>query len=446
MSLRVLLVDDDGEFRKRFAVLSDGTFTVVPAGSYADGVKKAEDGSIDAALLDIDLRETLTGIDLLRQIHLQDPDLPIVMLSSDERAETIERAFRAGADGYFRKDSNLRVLRAQIARYIENALWRRHAREFQLQEWPLVGSSAPMEALRQEIAKVAATSLRVLIRGESGSGKELVARAIHGGSARRDGRLVTHNAAGGPDELFDDILFGHERGSYTGAERPRVGKIELAQGGTLFLDEVGKMSLGRQAKLLRVIEGSSFERIGGTEPVEADFRLVTASNEPLEERVANSTFAADFFHRIREYQIVVPPLRDHITDLPELAARLLERFRERVGPDGIVVDEGALNPCYGYDWPGNVRELDSVLKRAVVTAGGRLTADSVAAALENVRLDSRPADASQTLRAAHDTWERDFLARALARNGHDATLTASVLGVSRSALYEKLRTHGLTGK
>ncbi len=448
MPLNVLLVDDDPEFRKRFEFMAGEHFRTTVADGYDEGIRRVRLGGFDAVLLDVDFREARTGLDLLREIRDMDSDLPVIMLTGDDRVETINAALRLGADGYTRKHVNLMVLQAQVEHALDNALWRRHARSCQVSSDELIGTSDPIENLRREIREVARTSLRVLIRGESGVGKEIVAQAIHAASQRASGRFVTVNSAVGTDELFDDMLFGHVRGAYTGADRPRVGRIELARGGTLYLDEIGKMSLTRQAKLLRVVEDERYERIGDEESRRTDIRLVSASNEDLEARIETGELYGDFYYRLREYEITVPPLRHRLEDLGAIARFLIDRFCDREGLPRVEFEPAALDVCRGYDWPGNVRELDAVLKRAVVAGGVILGADGVAAALDRSRLGCRRQDdRRRTLDEARRIWEAGYIAEALARHGGSTAAAMEELGMKRSTLYEKIQQYGLrTGK
>jgi DNA-binding NtrC family response regulator len=444
MAMRVLLVDDDHDFSRRFEALATGTFDLHVAHTYQEGLARVRRGALDAVLLDIDLQEERTGIDLLREIRQCDPDLPIIMLSGDERPDTIDRAIRAGAEGYTRKHCNLGVLRTQIEHNLENVRWRQHARALEDGAVDLVGGCPAIEVLRKEIKSVAGTMMRVLIRGESGSGKEVVARAVHAVSNRRHGRFVTVNSAAGAEELFDDLIFGHETGSFTGADRQRIGKLEVARSGTLFIDEVGKMCPGRQAKLLRVMEEGSFERVGGTDAISIDTRFICASNEDLEKGVAEGRFYRDFYYRIREFEIVVPPLRDRFADLEAIMRLLADRFCDREGRARAELDADAIAACRTYAWPGNVRELDSVLKRAIVSTLGPITRAAILVAIDRVRPESREnLERAARWEDARVAWERAFVTKALARHGGSVERAAQEMDISRSTLYAKVQAYGL---
>lgn len=450
--LRLLLVDDDPDFRERFVVLAESEFEVVTAGDFDAGVAALQADSFDAVLLDVDLGGGKSGLDLLDRALRLDPDLPVIMVSADEQPETVVAAMRAGALDYVPKHANLELLKLKIEKRLEEIAWRRHARTIQVTDEPMVGSSAAMRRLRDEIRRVAASAVRVLIRGETGTGKELVAEAIHAASPRARQRLVRASGAAGSDELFESQMFGYEKGAFTGATERRRGLLELAGGGTLFLDEVGKMSLGKQAKLLRVFEDAEFTRIGGSRTLPSSFRLITASNEDLEKAIDAGEFAEDFFHRIREYELTVPPLRERREDVEELAAALLDRFCRKSDLRTPVVSPDAVNVLAAHDWPGNVRQLDNVLKRAAILGGGAvLDSDPVRRALEaETRREQRPGAATaaanrKSYRAAHDDFDRDFLRRTLDAHGGNVTEAAGAIGMSRTRLYERLKALGLSG-
>lgn len=453
--LRLLLVDDDPDFREHLVLLGESEFEVVAADGYESGLAALHRDSFDAVLLDIDLGRGKSGLDLLDQVVRLDPDLPVIMVSADGQPETIVAAMRAGALDYVAKDADLELLKLKIEKRLEEIAWRRHARAIQVSDEPMVGSSPAMQRLREEIRRVARSTVRVLIRGETGTGKELVAEAIHAASPRARQRLVRASGASGSDELFESQMFGYEKGAFTGATERRRGLLELAGGGTLFLDEIGKMSLGKQAKLLRVFEDAEFTRIGGSRMLPSSFRLVTASNENLETAIEAGEFAEDFFHRIREYELTVPPLRERREDVAELAAALLDRFCRKGDLLTPVVSPDAVDVLAAHDWPGNVRQLDNVLKRAAILGGGAsLGAEPVRRALEaesrRERRDGATAPSAaaangKSYRAAHDDFDRDFLRRTLDAHGGNVTEAAGAIGMSRTRLYERLKALGLSG-
>ncbi len=436
--LHVLLVDDDPVFRKDFAEFAADRFVVSTADGFETGLAQASRDRVDAVLLDIDLGGTRTGLDLLAEIRAKEPDLPIIMVSAEERDEVQVEAHRAGADGYFRKSFSLDVLQAHVERMLQNVLWRQHARDLQRRSPDLVGASPAMEALRAEIVKCADSSARVLIRGETGVGKELVARAIHNASRRKTARFVDANMSELPDSLFDDELFGHEPGAYTDAKGSRDGLLELADGGTLFLDEIAAMSMERQSKLLRVIERGEFRRIGGREAVKSDVRFVTATNVDLEDAIERGAFAHDLFFRIAEVQIRVPPLRERLEDLPLLARTLVDRICRRDKLPPIAVLDGALECCYEYGWPGNVREFETLLKQCVIESPGGIHASVVVQKMDRFLHPDIQGSAPPKLREALRRVERAIVRQAMTRNGGNASAAAEELGVSRAKVYKVL--------
>ena len=442
MKYTVLVVDDDAEFLKRFAIVASTLFTLETARTFDEGLAAACNSSWDTVLLDVDLAEARTGLDLLRRILAQRPDQPVIMLSGDENVGTVVEAMRGGARDYLPKPPDLALLEAKVRKCVEDTAWRQRAREA-IDDGSLVGTSGAMARLREEISRLGPVSLRVLLRGESGTGKELVAHAIHEAGPRRSQPLVCINAAGEADDLFESRLFGHEKGAFTGATERRRGALEVADGGTLFLDEVGKMGVGRQAKLLRVLETGAFHRVGGNDLIGVDVRWILASNEDLEQAIAEGKFARDFYHRIHEYELRVPSLRERLEDLPELAEHLLLRFCVREGWEPRRFAPDALGYLLDYTWPGNVRELDTVVKYAAVLAGETIEADAVQVALSRNRLDLRNPVGPRALKDAHAEWERGFLLAALIRNGRSKHAAAEDLEIGRSTLYKKLEDHGI---
>ena len=468
-TLHLLLVDDDPEFLQDFVCLAGAVFTVTTAQSGSEALDALKTLSPDAVLLDVDLGSGDDGISLLTTLRGGDPDLPVIMVSGDENPETVVRAMKAGATDYVSKHPNLDMLRLKVERALDQGAWRVHARALQsgaLDE--MVGSSAVMKQLREEIRAVGPSNVRVLIRGESGTGKELVAGALHEMSARRTERFVPVNGAVGSDDLFDSDFFGHEKGAFTGASNRRRGRFELASGGTLFIDEVGRMPTSRQAKLLRAIETGSIEPVGGGRSIQSDVRLITASNEDLSQKISDGTFLPDLFYRLSEYVIHVPPLRKRLSDLPELARVLLERFARREQRPRIVVDFEALDCLAEHSWPGNIRELDNVLKRAAITArGAPLSAEMLRYVIDAGSPEARagspsaqnaseePIGPDTTLGSFLDralpesrerlteALERLFIERELQRQAGNVSRAAERLGMHRATLHRKLEELGI---
>jgi Nif-specific regulatory protein len=308
----------------------------------------------------------------------------------------------------------------------------------------LVGASQPMKAIESQIGRVAATNATVLIRGESGSGKELVARAIHYSSPRRDGPFVCLNCAALTETLLESELFGHEKGAFTGATEKKIGKFEAAHQGTIFLDEIGEMTVGTQAKLLRILEGHPFERVGGNTPIQVDVRVVAATNQPLEEAVRGNTFRRDLFFRLQVVEIRLPPLRDRKSDLPQLADHFLRRFVRETGRKIRGFTPPALKKMETYDWPGNVRELRNVVERAVALGSGPLI-DVGDVWLSSIDLDrSTPAPAEDVYQPVSlEEIEKRHILRTLEHTDWNKSQAASILSIERSTLDRKIKLYEL---
>ncbi len=462
--LRMLLVDDDPEFLRHFALLGEELFEILTASSGAEALRRIEEDDPEAVLLDIDLGRPPDGIEVLGEIRRVRPDLPVIMVSGDDDPATVVRAMRAGADDYVSKRPNLDLLNLKVQKALEQAAWRLHAREMQQAgSGPLIGDSPAMTRLREEIRRVGPLKVRVLITGESGTGKELVARAVHAASPRAAQRMVVLSGASGTDTLFDSELFGHEKGAFTGAERRRRGRFELASGGTLFLDEIGKMPRPRQAKLLRAIETGTIERLGSGQEIAVDVRLLSATNQDLEARIRAGEFLEDFYFRINEYRLHVPPLRERLEDLPALCRHLLDRFCAAEALPPVELAPGAIDPLAEHAWPGNVRELDTVLKRAVILGStGRIDADALRRSLagqgrkperggERTEAPGPGTPLSAFIRATYvedrerltAAFDRLCFARALERAQGNATKAARRLGISRASLYRRLGELGM---
>src|SRR5260370_5752387 len=346
-----------------------------------------------------------------------------------EKPLSLEKALlmASRALGHTRLERENRTLRAQLERGQES-----------------VGKSPLIERLRQQIASAARSSGRVLIQGENGSGKELVARAIHALSARRDGPFVEVNCAAIPEELIESELFGHERGAFTGAVARRRGKFELADQGTLFLDEIGDMSLKTQAKVLRALEEQPFERVGGKDTIKVDVRVIAASNHDLHELIARGRFREDLFYRLNVIPIEVPPLRERKEDVPLLINHFIARFAAENGTRRKTVSVEPLAYLRSYDWPGNIRELRNMVERLVImTPGDIIGPDDLPAPLRPKDLASGGDAKERTLREAREAFERAYILSELRASEWNMTRTAERLGIERSDLYRKRKTYSI---
>jgi two-component system nitrogen regulation response regulator NtrX len=311
-------------------------------------------------------------------------------------------------------------------------------------EHQLIGDSAPIREVRRQIAIAAPTQGRVLIYGENGSGKELAARAIHRLSARKDHPFVEVNCAAIPETLIESELFGHEKGAFTGAIARRRGKFELAHGGTIFLDEIGDMTLQTQAKVLRVLEEQTFERVGGKDTIQVDVRVIAASNKNLQELIAKGSFREDLFYRLNVIPIEVPPLRKRQDDIPLLVDHFIKTFSEENGKPPKTITGEALAYFLTYEWPGNVRELKNMVERLVImTAGETITVSDLPIPLIPP-VDDDDGGGTRSFREAREAFERAYILAELRVNEGNVTKTAERLGLERSHLYRKLKAYGIT--
>jgi DNA-binding NtrC family response regulator len=387
------------------------------------------------------------GISLLEDLKAAGVTTPVVMISGQASIETAVRATRLGAVDFLEKPLSTEKLLVTI----ENVLRLRHLEDEnrdlrrRLGKHEMIWSGPIMERLMAQVERVAASESRVAIQGETGTGKELIARTIHQKSARRAGPFVTLNCAAVPAELIESELFGHEKGSFTGAATRHMGKFEQATGGTLFLDEIGDMPLVMQSKLLRVLEEGEIERVGGDKPIPVDARVVVATHRNLEEMVRQGSFRADLFHRIYVFPIVLPPLRERAGEIPVLAEYFAAQVASQNGWRPKHFSTGSLEILQRYAWPGNVRELRNVVERVLLLS----SAETVAAEEVNLALPaSRNGEAvsitgSGPLMQRLESFEREVLLAELRRHHHHMTNTARALGLERSHLYKKCQQLGI---
>ena len=387
------------------------------------------------------------GISLLEDLKAAGTTTPVVMISGQASVETAVRATRLGAVDFLEKPISTEKLLVTI----ENVLRLRHLEDEnrdlrrRLGKHEIIWSGPVMERLMAQVERVAASETRVAIQGETGTGKELIARTIHQKSARHAGPFVTLNCAAVPAELIESELFGHEKGSFTGAATRHVGKFEQASGGTLFLDEIGDMPLVMQSKLLRVLEEGEIERIGGDKPIAVDARVVVATHRNLEEMVRQGSFRADLFHRVYVFPIALPPLRERIDEIPVLAEYFAAQVATQNGWRAKHFSTESLVILQRYTWPGNVRELRNVVERVLLlSAAETVSAEEVNLALPVSRNgETTPSTGSGPLTQRIESFEREVLLAELRRHHHHMTNTARALGLERSHLYKKCQQLGI---
>jgi DNA-binding NtrC family response regulator len=437
----ILIVDDEYAVRDSLDrwFRRDGHRTGT-AGSAEEALRMLRESSWDVILADIRM-PGMDGLELQRRIHDIDPELPVVLITAFASVESAVQALKAGAFDYVTKPIDPDELSHLVTRAIErrrlrteNAGMKRRIDDmtpFQR----IVGRSAPMRRVLDLVESVADTDATVLIRGDSGTGKELVAHAIHAASKRRYFPMVPVNCGALSESLLESELFGHEKGAFTGAQYRRKGRLEMADGGTLFLDEIGTISLKTQVELLRVLETKSFTRLGGSRPIEVDFRTLCATNHDLETLVREGAFREDLYYRVNVVTILIPPLRERRDDIPLLAEHFLDRYATRMNRPFETIAPDAMEALVEQDWPGNCRELANVIERALVV-GKPPTIERKDLAL---RVDDPSANSGDRLRDV----ERAHVARVLADQEWNITRSATVLGIDRATLYNKIKKYDL---
>ena len=449
MKASFLIVDDEAGVRSALTgVLQDEGYQVDAVDSGEACLERVARDAYDVIVLDIWL-PGLDGIATLERLRARGVDAQIVMISGHGNIESAVRAIKMGAFDFVEKplslDKTVLVARNALRQRhleVENRALRAHVDGQRV----MVGESVVMTQLKVQVATAAPTNGRVLIYGENGTGKELVARNVHTMSRRSAGPFVEVNCAAIPEELIESELFGYQKGAFTGAVTDRQGKFEAADGGTIFLDEVGDMSLKTQAKVLRVLQEQVVERVGGRGGVRVDVRVIAATNKDLRNRIEEGAFRDDLFFRLNVIPVFVPPLRTRREDIPLLARHFLAEYAREYGHRVKELDDAALTVLRAYDWPGNVRELQNVLERlAIMVQDAHISAEDLEFLSGGGRGDPEQVSGvkSLPLHVARERFERDYIVRALATQRGNISRAAEVLGVERSNLYRKMRAFGI---
>ena len=439
----VMIVDDEEGIRETLSgILEDEGYESITASSGEEAVKKAKEVIPDVVLLDVWL-PGMDGIQTLQELKVSHPVLPVIIISGHANIEIAVKATKMGAYDLLEKPLSIEKVLLAVDRALEKRsleLENKMLRENLLRKCRMIGDSAKIKQLKEQIKMAAQSNSRVMILGESGAGKELVAQLLHETSSRSGGPFIEMNCAAIPQELIESELFGHERGSFTGAFERKKGKFELADNGTLFLDEIGDMSLQTQAKVLRVLETQEFQRVGGSKNIKVDVRIISATNKDLAEEVKKGNFREDLYFRLNVIPIKVPSLRERLDDIPALVDNFLDLFATEYGQQKKEITEDAVKMLQKHSWPGNIRELKNVLERLVI-----MTPSRTITAGDMFMPDSPGSDyfSFSTLRDARDAFERDFIIKKLDENAWNISKTADVLDMERSNLHRKIKAYDI---
>jgi two-component system, NtrC family, nitrogen regulation response regulator NtrX len=447
MNETILVVDDETSICQSLsAILSDEGFQVLVAGSGEEAIKKFEEEMPQLVLLDIWL-PGMDGLDTLKAIKAAHPNVLVIMMSGHGTIETAVKATKLGAFDFIEKPLSLDKVIILVNNALnivrleeENVLLKKQVSH----QYELTGNSQIINELKEMISIVAPTNAWILIMGENGTGKELVARSIHHLSHRSHKPIIEVNCAAIPEELIESELFGHEKGSFTGATEKKRGKFDLAHEGTIFLDEVADMSLKAQAKILRILQEKKFERVGGNKLIDMDVRVLAATNKDLEKEMEIGSFRQDLYYRLHVIPLRVPTLRERKEDIKLLAERFLQDFAGKEGQVRKVLTDDAIELLMQHDWPGNVRELKNIVERLIIlTPSDEITAKDIPSL--NTRADIGEGGSIQvpvfadSLKDAKMDFERQFISKKLEENEGNISKTAEAIGLERSNLHKKIK-------
>jgi len=445
---RILIIDDEPAIRETLRdILEDEGHDATLCESAEEGLAAYAREDFDLVLLDVWL-PGIDGLALLERIRAVGQAPPVIVISGHGSVETAVRATRLGAYDFLEKPLSLERVLLTVTHAIADRSLRQQVRDLKRStatfEEVLIGESEAMQRLLTRIRSAARSASRVLITGENGSGKEIVARMLHRESPRADHPFVAVNCAAIPDELIESELFGHKKGAFTGATDDRKGKFELADGGAIFLDEIGDMSLRTQAKVLRVLQDQQFQRVGGHQTIQVDVRVIAATNKNLEQQISLGQFREDLYFRLNVIPIEVPPLRERDGDVLLLADHFLRRFAAETGQRARKLTPEAEQKILGYSWPGNVRELRNLMERLTILEPSERIGPEAIPISDSIAPAALAAEtAEMSLREAREVFEREFILRKLSEAGGNVSRAAEALGVERSNLYRKLHAYGI---
>jgi len=449
----ILIVDDKSSLRKvlRQTLEDDGKHTLLEAEDGEQALETIKNKHVDVVISDIKMPK-VDGMTLLRMIKEIDQEIVVLIMTAYGTIETAVEAMKLGAYDYITKPFSTEQVRLTVEKAIERQKlvyenkYLREKLNDQYNYKRIIGNSQAMQPVYDLIDKVAPTDTAVLVRGDSGTGKELVAHAIHFNSRRKEKPFIKVNCAVFAEGILESELFGHEKGSFTGAAGKRIGRFELANGGSIFLDEIGDISPATQVKLLRVLQEKEFERVGGSESIKVDVRVIAATNKNLEEAIRKGEFREDLFFRLNVVPIHVPPLRERTDDIEKLSLYFLSRYSQETNKKVLKVEPKALELMKRYNWPGNVRELENAIQRAVVLSDGdTLYPSNLPLDIQTHQKDDprQRLGEEATLTQRVERYERELILKALEKSGHVQTQAAKVLGINRTALIYKLKKYEL---
>lgn len=448
--LKALLIDDDKKFCHTFQTLAESTFELTITHSGRDGLEALNKFTPEVVLLDLKLGKGMNGIEVLKRIKKSHPDLPVIMITDYAEVDTAVEAMKLGALHYMSKSPKIEELKLIIERQLEQVNWRllyQQATAAQFDQ--IVAESHAMKAILQQVDQIARIDSTVLIQGESGTGKEVLAREIHRRSHRHQQPFVPINCSNLSSALFESEFFGHEKGAFTGAESQKKGKLELAQHGTIFLDEIGDLPIDSQAKILRWLEDRCFQRLGGTETLSVDVRIIAASNKHLGQMIKDRSFREDLFYRLSVIPIYLPPLRERPEDIPKLVDIFLHRYAMEMKKPVPELSPAALTKLQNFSWPGNIRDLRNFIERLMASYSGTRPIDEndIKFATNEQPFEFPTHLLDQPYETAKATMLHEFklayFSRALRKHAGNKTAIARELGLDRTSLHRILQELGL---
>ncbi len=439
MKNKILVIDDEADLRETLSTILKKGYLPSTASSGQEALNILSRESFSAVFLDLRMPQ-MDGIETLSKIKEKDPDLPVIMLTASKDLKSAVECIKLGAEDYISKPFDVEELLELLKKAIEKRalkLENYYLKDSLSKEFKnFIGNSLQIRSIKELIKSISQTDSTVLITGESGTGKEVVARTIHESSNRKNNPFVAINCAAIPDNLLESELFGHERGSFTGAMERKIGKFEFADTGTIFLDEIGCMSMNMQSKLLRIIEEKAFERLGGNTKVEVDIRIIAATNIDFEKAIKEGTFREDLYYRLNVIPVKIPPLRERSEDIPLFIDFFLKKFNKEFNKKVKSVSQNLLNKLKNYTFPGNIRELQNIIERGVALSNGEKITEDILFFKETAHSKSDKLECG--LKEACDNLEKEMIIKALAQSGFNQSKAAEILKIPRTTLSSKI--------